>query len=79
MKSIPIVERKLGREDALGQCIYDKGIEIDPRLKPKDRLDTVIHEVLHWQNPHRSEKWVIKTAHAICRSLWKDNWRRIQS
>jgi hypothetical protein len=79
MESIHIVERKLGREKAMGLCFHADKIEIDPRQKPKERMDTLVHEVLHWKNPCRSEKWVIKNARAITRVLWKDGFRRVAS
>jgi hypothetical protein len=77
VETIPIIERKLGREKAAGLCFHAEKIEIDPRQNAKERMDTLIHEVLHWMNPCRSEKWVIKNSRAITRVLHKQGYRRI--
>jgi Zn-dependent peptidase ImmA (M78 family) len=74
-----IVERKLGREKAAGQCHDDKPlIEIDPRQDPKERLDTLIHELLHHVAPEWTEEHVAKNANIISEALWKQKYRRIE-
>ena len=78
--SRPVIrDRKLGREKAMGQCWQGEGlIEIDPRLGAKERLDTLIHEMLHHYSPSWGEERVINTAAEMTNALWKDGYRRIQ-
>jgi hypothetical protein len=75
-----IKERKLLREGVVGLCWIGEGlIEIDPRLQGFDRLDTLLHEMLHHYCPHWSEQKVLKTANDMAKILWKDRYRRIDS
>jgi hypothetical protein len=75
---IKLVERKLGREKALGMAHHgDALVEISPNQSSRERLDTVIHETLHLLDPKMSEKQVNSYARRISKVLWKDNWRRI--
>lgn len=56
MKKITVIHRKLGREQAHGQAwTDDRVIEIDERLKGIQHLETVVHEIMHVQNPKWSE------------------------
>ncbi len=71
-----IVERKLGRERALGQCDGEV-VEIDPRQTARERLDTLIHETIHLALPRASEPDVRHAANLLSRALWKDRWRRV--
>ncbi len=62
-KNIKVVERPLGREKALGLAwVGENKIEIDGRLKSKEYLNTLIHEMLHIYNPTWSETRVDQTA-----------------
>jgi hypothetical protein len=77
--SIKVVERKLGREGALGQCFQgERYVEIDPRQEAQERLDTLIHETLHVLLPFRSEPFIEKAAATLTRVLWKQRYRRIE-
>lgn len=78
-RTIRITEKKLGKEKALGQVTFGKipHIEIDPRQKSQDRLDTVIHECVHIIWPELHEDDVVKAANRISSVLWADNWRRV--
>lgn len=76
MKKVAVIERKLGREKALGQA-WDDLVEIDPRQNPKEYLDTVIHELLHVALPELSEAQVIQVSRLISSKLWKIGFRRI--
>ena len=79
MKAPRVKERLLGREKALGLCWQGIGlIEIDPRLKSKSALDTMIHEMLHHYAPEWSETKVGKVATAMTKILWKHRFRRIE-
>lgn len=70
-KPIKVIHRKLGREKAHGQAWQDhRIIEIDERLTGIDYLDTVIHEVLHVQQPELSERVVARNATEMAKILW---------
>jgi hypothetical protein len=74
-----IVERKLGREKAYGQCFSGMGlIEIDPRQDSKCYMDTLLHEMLHAFFPNASEEEVEKIAQRMTQELWKRHFRRIK-
>lgn len=79
MGELQIIERKLGREKALGLCYQGEDlIEIDPRQSPKEYLDTCIHELLHVALPDLKEAEVEKTANFIAKYLWKKKYRMIR-
>ena len=78
-KHIKVVERPLGREKALGLAwVGEDKIEIDGRLKSKQFLNTLIHEMLHIYNPNWSETRVDQTANEMCNVIWSKNYRRIK-
>ena len=57
---IKIIYRKLGKEQASGLAYKeDRLIHLDSRLKGKEWLEVLIHEVLHIQNPTWSEIKII--------------------
>lgn len=76
MKKVKIIERKLGREKALGQA-WDDLVEIDPRQCSKEYMDTAIHELLHIAQPELSESKVVRVSRLISSKLWKLGFRRI--
>jgi hypothetical protein len=76
---IRVVDRKLGKERALGQAHHGENlIELDPRQKSRERLDTITHEVLHLIAPHLSEEIVSGHANTLSDVLWRDQWRRVE-
>ena len=76
-KNPKVVERKLGRENALGQMNYtDNIIDIDPRQDPKDYMNTLIHEKLHHLAPSWSETKVEWWANRLAKFLWEQNYRK---
>jgi hypothetical protein len=79
MKTVKqIVHRKLGKEQAFGQADTDTGlVEIDSRLKGVEHLDTLIHEILHVQNPRWGELKVQGHATELATLLWEQGYRRI--
>ena len=78
-KNIKVIERPLGREKALGLAwVGENKIEIDGRLKSKQYLNTLIHEMLHVYNPDWSESKVTKTANEMTDIIWSKNYRRIK-
>jgi len=80
-KVIVVQERKLGRERAHGQAVdFDTDnplIEIDPKLKGKDRLTITIHEATHVAFPTMGERQVIRAGKLIAAVLWAENYRRV--
>ena len=76
-KTVKIVERKLGREKAYGQCFGDGLIELDPRMNSKQYLNVSIHELLHHIFTEMSETQVNKTASITSEELWNLGYRRI--
>ena len=77
-KKLILKERKLGRERAAGQAFTDEGlIEIDPRLKPRQWLSTLVHEAVHMTFPEVPEESVAKAERVITRILWRAGVRRV--
>ena len=63
-----------------GECddvsCSDPEIWIKRSLKPKDMMDTIIHEVLHAIRPELCEEAVLETATTITDALWKLKYRK---
>jgi len=77
VKPIRVVKKKLGRERADGQAWKeDRLIEIDPRLKDKEYLLTIIHETLHVVFPEYIEEEIHSRSIEVTAVLWKDGFRR---
>jgi len=79
----PVIERKLSKNPyrgnpRWGQCdSFQTGvILIDPRLKPLDYMDTIIHELLHREFCFLREEVVTQVATVIGRELWEKGYRR---
>jgi len=76
-----VIVRKLGREGAGGQCIYDPAsptVEIDPRLGAKRRLEVLVHEAVHlFFGPDLAESKVDAAGKYIRDVLWADNYRQV--
>ena len=78
-QKIKVIDKKLGRQKAVGQAYTDaRIIEVDPRQRSKNYLDTLIHEMLHVYNPEWSETKVTKTANEMTDIIWQKNYRRIK-
>jgi hypothetical protein len=76
LKKIRVQERKLRRY--LGYAYPDDGfIEIDPTQKPRQYLDTLIHEILHMMYPEDSETKISRNARTITHHIWKKGYRRL--
>lgn len=74
-----IVERKLGRQNYYGQYVPGRAsIEIDPRQKSRRRMNTAIHETLHYLFPRMSETACKKAGYVIAAVLWRDRWKRVE-
>jgi len=77
MKPIEIKYRKLGREGAHGLAWKEDGvIEIDSRLKGVERLETLVHEIIHIQNPRWAEIKVQGHAKQIAKILFDEGYRQ---
>ena len=77
MKPITVTHRKLGKHKAIGLAYKDEQlIEVDERLKGFEHLQTVIHEILHIQNPRWSEIKVEGHSTQIATILWELNYKR---
>lgn len=84
-----VVERKLGRErgkkrdgekgtKVYGQAWKEKGVmEIDPRQKAFQYLDTLIHEKIHLEQPELPEYKVKAISRSISIMLWNLNYRKV--
>lgn len=78
-KKIKVVFRKLGRERALGQAHHgDSLIEIDPRQKGKEALDTACHEVLHLLFKDEPEEAIGQAGMVMADTLWKIGYRKVE-
>jgi hypothetical protein len=53
-------------------------IELDSRLKAKERLGTLVHELIHIVFEDLTEQQVIQVEQRIASVLWADGWRRLQ-
>lgn len=77
-KRIRLVERPLGRENAMGQAIAPDLVEICPRQTSRERLDTLIHEALHLLLPDAAEMTIRAYSGRLSGLLWRDRWRRVE-
>jgi hypothetical protein len=62
----------------LGHCYPSGLIEIDPRQDEQEFLNTLVHELLHREQPDLSETAVIRIADWISWELWKFEYRRLR-
>ncbi len=74
-----VIYKKLGREKAHGYASSDGVIVIDERLKGKKHLEILIHEAMHLLFPKAEEDEIVKKSIALCKILWKENYRRIDN
>ena len=75
-KPIKILEGHLWHYKAHGLAWTDKRtIAIDKRLKGQERLETIIHEIMHIQNPKWPEIMVEGKANEMAQILWELNYR----
>ena len=72
-----IIERKLGKEKAMGQCTDEGVIEIDPRQGAYEYLDTIVHELIHKHFPELPEGVVAQKSKRMSKSLWKIGYRKV--
>lgn len=76
---VRIREKRLGREGALGQAWHGENVvEIDPRQSESERLDTLIHELLHLMEPEWEEEKVESCASWLASLVWRQGYRRVR-
>lgn len=76
---LKVIEMKLGREHASGIADYENyNILVDPRQKPYQYLNTMVHEFIHHLSPTWSETRVKWWANRIARFLWAHNYRQVK-
>jgi hypothetical protein len=74
-----IIYRKLGREKAWGQAYCRENIiELDVTLKGKHKLEIILHELLHIQNPLWEEDEVLRKSKQLANILWQQRYRQIE-
>jgi hypothetical protein len=63
--------------DEYGNCSWsERRIEIRPNQRPANRLDTLVHELLHALYPEMREREVRTASGVLTEALFKDGWRR---
>ena len=66
-------------EETGGECdspdTNGKEIRIATDLKDQDKLEVIIHELLHAADWSKDEEWVEVIADDIARTLWKLGWK----
>ena len=78
-RKLKVVEAKLGREKALGIADYENfHILVDPRQKPYEYFNTLVHELIHHMSPSWDESRVTWWANRISRFLWSHNFRQVK-
>ena len=62
----------------LGECEHDaRIIRVLSSLRGKEKLDTLVHEMLHAVLPEQEELWVNSVASDIATVLWDYGYRNI--
>jgi len=75
LKKIKVQERRLNKY--LGYAYPEENlVEITPNQKPRQYLDTLIHELLHIMYPDDSETKISRNASTITHHIWKKGYRR---
>jgi hypothetical protein len=73
-----ITHSKIGRNKAIGLAYCESGeIVIDERLRGKEHLEILLHEVVHILNPKWSEIKVIGHANEMAKILWDQKYRKV--
>lgn len=69
--------------DKRGDCdspeAKSKEIRILSKLRGEERLEVLIHEMLHASDWHRSEEWVAETSRDMARVIAQDGFTRRSS
>ena len=63
-----------------GECVYaERTVELRAEQRPKDRLDTLIHELLHALRPDFAEREIYAISRTLTEAIWKDSCRRTKT
>ena len=78
-----IVKRKPGSGGYYGLCHFDKSlVEIDPRQTEEERLDTLLHELIHridWELKLGLTEEQVAAAGTMQKAvLWSAGYRRVK-
>jgi hypothetical protein len=77
---IKVRYKKLWRQKVNGIAYVDKGlIELDERLRGKQFLEYLIHEIMHIQNPEWTEETVLKKSEEMANVLWDEGVRPVEN
>ena len=77
---IKVTERKLLRHNAIGIAYVGDGrVELDPRLKESERLEVLVHELLHHMHPEWNEEEVDRHGKWLGNILWRQGYRRVKN
>jgi hypothetical protein len=77
-RKFKVVERRLGKEKAWGQCTPAEGlIELDTRLSARRHCEVLLHEALHLAFPDMGEKEVDRAGKLLRDVIWSQNYRRV--
>jgi hypothetical protein len=77
---IKIIYGKLGQYKSDGLAFTeDRVIMIDNRLRGQRELETIIHEVIHVQNPKWPEIMVEGKAKELAEILWQLHYRKVDN
>lgn len=71
----------VGDASAMGCCdvpseVVNPQILVDDSLTGRKRLGTILHEMLHAADIHKTEDWVASVSDEMERILTDDGWRR---
>lgn len=83
MKRVRVVHKKLGRvkfakAPVNGYADFDLNTAfIDERINGYDHLYTLIHEILHLQNPKWGEARVEGHSRQLAELVWKESYRKV--
>ncbi len=66
-------------KDFVGECNHSqKTIRVLRSLRGRDRMDTLIHEMLHAVLPDEEELWVNSVASDMSQVLWEYGYRNVK-
>lgn len=79
-RRIRVKYRKLFKHNVVGLAYTRKRlIEIDERLRGKQLLEILIHELMHVQNPDWPEEVVVEQSREMAEVLWDEGVRVIDN
>lgn len=78
-KPITITYKKLGRSGAHGLAWdQEREIQVDIKLTGEDLLETIVHEIMHCQNPKWPEIKIIGHSKELAELLWQQGFRKVE-